>query len=257
MAHQLAQAHATAVRCIGIGAKIDAGEHKLLRTRIGKRNRFTKNLIRGLRPGLTPCNMNDAIRAGMVAAILHFHRNAGRKIIANAHQRVGLGGKGRLPFVQQIYLVHNADALIQLLEKRWVDGSRASRYQNLGRGVGSKHTADGFAGFLVGLFRDGAGVHHHHVGVLERGELVAFALIRKRDGVRLHAIHLAAKVHDVHVHERASSSYRTRAGATIPAVSVRRMEEPRLTAWALRQPERNACTSFSAKPPSGPMTTAT
>ena len=56
-----------------IGSQVDAREHHFTDARALERLYFSNDLIEWARECLSPRNMNDAIGARMIAAILHLH----------------------------------------------------------------------------------------------------------------------------------------------------------------------------------------
>ena len=191
---QIGQAHVA----LAIRAQINAREHDFTHARPRELTHFRNNFFGRPRCGTPARNMHDAVRARIVAAILHLHANARGKFLARAN-----GGQGgRLARLRAKHVGHGAfrhhfDAGIHLGIGNGIDGGGATGYNDASEIVRAQRLAHGLARFLFSLARNGARVHDNEIGGLD-GHFSPTA--RNKGGceiVAFDAVHLAAKVHDM------------------------------------------------------------
>ena len=192
-----------APRSVAVRSQVDAREHDLARASAGVLRALAHDAIGGAARRAAARHVHDAVRARVVAAVLHLDPHAGAEARADGKER-RRGGNAfriapRLDLLGEPGLPHHAHAGIERLVERRVDGRGAAGDEHAGAVVRAQGAAHGLAGLLLGLAGDGAGVHHDEVGVRLR-RLGAAGGQARRSVVRLHAVDLAAQVDDGEVH---------------------------------------------------------
>ena len=188
---------------VAVRSQVDAREHDLARAGAGVLRALAHDVVGGAARRAAARHVHDAVRARVVAAVLHLDPHAGAEARADGKER-RRGGNAfriapRLDLLGEPGLPHHAHAGIERLVERRVDGRGAAGDEHAGAVVRAQGAAHGLAGLLLGLAGDGAGVHHDEVGVRLR-RLGAAGGQARRGVVRLHAVHLAAQVDDGEVH---------------------------------------------------------
>ena len=195
--------------------------------------------------------MHDAIRACVVASVLYLHADARSKALAHRkrHDPVSDGADQAVEHIIDLHLSRDMHACrVHGRERIGIDGRGATSDHHIRAGIGAQNLSYGFSRFLLRLPGDGARVDDHHIGGI--GTCFHTAARKQAGGERIgfHAIYLAPEIDDREVHARSPApippiSYSTKAGATIPAVSVRRIEDPSDTMFALALHPKIASTS--------------
>ena len=140
--------------------------------------------------------MHDAVRARIVAAILHLHANARGKFLTRTNGGQG-GRRARLgaKHVGHSAFRHHFDARIHLGIGNGIDSGGATGHNDASKIVRAQRLAHGLARFLFSLARNGARVHHNEIGCFN-GHFSP--TVRNKGGCEIVAfdtVHLATKVH--------------------------------------------------------------
>ena len=126
-------------------------------------------------------------------------------------------------------LAHRVHALVDAAQLGGVDRHRAAGNEHVGMRVLAQGLPHGLAGLLLGIAGHRASVHDHDIGLPGLGQAGALVQQRRGDPVDLHAVDLAADVHQPDSHARPPNPLISRAGATTPAVSTRSTAGPNVT----------------------------
>ncbi|MEI2998152.1 MAG: hypothetical protein V8T51_02640 [Senegalimassilia faecalis] len=152
-----------------------------------------------------PRNVHDAVRASVVAAVLHLHTHARAKAVANGQcviSRLQRPNQLVKHFIDLQFSRNMHAARCHGRERIGIDGRCAAGYHHVRRLVRAQGMAHRLARFLLGFARDGARVHHDDV----RGGFVGFLATACKQArcerIGFHAVDLAAKIHDGEVHAR-------------------------------------------------------
>ena len=195
-----------------IAAQVDSGEDYFARAGIGERPRLDEDLGERKRARLAARHMDDAVGAGVVAAVLDLESRARGEFLPEAHGRHRIGACRPLAFRRELVadvghgrLPADDDPVVYGFEVAGMEGSGTAGDEDARVGMVLERASDGLAGLLVGFPGYGAGVNDDRPSPLV-GQGVAAGLQLGNDRIRFDAVDLASQIHEGKPHRSSPSS---------------------------------------------------
>ena len=185
-----------------VRAQVDAGEHNLTDAGFSEGHRLGHHLVGRSARRAAAGHVHDAVGARVVAAVLHLDADARAAIGGRCRERFRRFARSCAAHFQlaeieiRACLGYNNDAIIHSGEDLRRELARASRDDDACTAVGRQGMAHGLAGLLLGLAGDRAGVYDDEVSRRFCHRSTPALAEQPFETVGLHAVHLAAQVHD-------------------------------------------------------------
>ena len=185
--------------------QVDAGEHDLPNTFARKGDALGNDRLSRAAGSPPAGNVDDAIRACVVASVLHLHADARSKALAHRkrYDPVADGADQAVEHVIDLRLSSDMHARgVHGRERIGIDGRGATSDHHIRAGIGAQHLPDGLARFLLRLSGHGARVDDHDIGGIWTRFQASTCKQAGGERIGFHAIHLAPEIDDCEVHAR-------------------------------------------------------
>ena len=148
-------------------AQVNAGEDDLANAFARKGDALGDDRLSRAAGSSPTSNVHDAIRACVIASVLHLHTDARSKAIADRkrHRPVADRPDQAVENIIDLQLSGNMHSSRVHGRKRIsINGGGAARYHHIRAGICAQNLPNGFARFLFRLPGDSTRVDYHHIG---------------------------------------------------------------------------------------------